>query len=228
MKAALLHGVILITFIFTANAQSNIPKKSILLGGDLSFSSYNTKWDNHSQESTGFFISPSVGFAVKDNLFIGLNGGIGISKNSHNINSPYDSVSSHIYSYGVFARKYKPLKNNFYLFLQTNLGGYHAKSEFTQYTNGSYKEKYFSVNASLSPGISYGINSKLHIETGFNNIVGIGYSTQQYSTDPSVGAERKQTGFNMYTSLSNFNSQFYMGFRLLLQKNDKKMSSKQG
>ena len=222
MKPVFLLVVMLIAFIFTTNAQSDIPKNSMLLGGDLSFSSSNTKWDNESRKSSGFTISPSAAIAVKNNLFIGLNGGIGFSKNSQSINAPYpDSVISRSYSYGIFARRYKPLKNNFYLFLQGNLGGHNANSEHTISSTGYYEEKYFTFNASLSPGISYGINSKLHIETGFNSIIGVGYSTQEYSADPSFGGVRKQTGFNMYTNLSNFNSQFYMGFRLLLQKKNK-------
>lgn len=219
MKLKILSAAILLLSAFSVNAQKDLPKGSLLLGGDLSYASYTYKDANTNNKAHGFNISPSVGFAVKNNLFIGINAGVSFFKNGNYINSPYtDSTRYHSYSYGVYVRKYKPLKNNFYIFLQGNLGGSNAKRDLENSPSRDYYQKDMGVSLSLTPGVSYAINSKLQLEAGFNNLVGISYTQTDTRDNYSFSGIRKQTAFNAATSISNFNSQLYLGFRLLLQK----------
>jgi hypothetical protein len=231
MKAKLLLAAILVCGILSSYAQKNIPKGSLLIGGNFSFASNNFKNENNVEtKSNAFTISPSCGIAVKDNLMIGLNFGYSFYKNSYYSNYPYyDSSRVHSFNYGIFARKYKPLKNNFYLFLQGNLGGFNSKRDLENTTTRDYYEKQVGVNMSVTPGISYAINSKLQIETGFSDIFGIGYSKIENKDNLAYTGVRKESRFNAFTTLNNFSSQIYFGFRLLIQKKDKRViSAKEG
>ena len=222
MKAKLLLAGFFMFVLSASYAQKNIPKGSLLLGGDLSFSSNTYKDNSSNNKASGFSISPSVGVALKDNLFGGIGLSYGYAKNALYYASPYyDSINVHSYGANLYVRKYKPLKNNFYIFLQGGLGVSASNRALNNNSTRDYSQKDLSVNLGISPGLSYAINSKLQIETGFNNIFGIGYSESKYRDNAYFTGERKSTGFNAYTTLNNFNSQLYFGFRLLLQKKDK-------
>ncbi|MEP7165190.1 MAG: outer membrane beta-barrel protein [Ferruginibacter sp.] len=227
MKTKLLLAVICMAFMFTVNAQKNIPKGSLLLGGDLSFNSTTYKNpDNTESKQRGFSIAPSVGTAIKDNLFLGLTLGYRLYKNSNSApSSAYDSTTERGYNAGIFVRKYKPLRNNFYIFLQGSIGGFYTDRSIEDVANRTFYQKDLSVNLSVSPGISYAINSKFQIETGFNNLLGVGYSQTELADDRWYSGTSKRTSFNAYTTLNNFSSQLYIGFRVLLQKKDKKAGS---
>lgn len=227
MKTKLLFTVAFIAFMFATYAQKNIPKKSLLFGGDLSFSS-NTFKDANNTESKGkgLSVSPSVAIAIKDNLFIGLTAGYNFYKNSSTPNfSTFDSTILHGYNCAIFIRRYKPLKNNFYLFLQGSLGGYYTKRSIEDTPNRIFYQRYLGINLSLSPGVSYAVNSKLQIETGLNSIFGIGYTRSELADNASYSGQSSSKGFYVYTSLNNFNSQLYFGFRLLLQKKNKAITA---
>ena len=224
MKTKLLLAGICMACMFTANAQKDIPKGSLLLGGNLSFSSTTFKNpDNTESKSHGFSIVPSVGIGIRDNLFLGLTLGYNLYKNSSSgFSSAYDSTTTRGYNAGVFVRKYKPLKNNFYIFLQGGIGASYADRSIEDIPNRTFYQKDLSVNLSVSPGISYAINSKFQIETGFNDLFGVGYSQAVMADDRWYAGTSKRNSFNAYTTLNNFGSQLYIGVRLLLQKKDKK------
>src|SRR5688500_14694907 len=93
----------------TANAQ--ISKGSILLGGNLSFSSVKSE-DGIKQPNLNLNLSPSIGKAIKENLIVGV--GLGYSRYR---NGPKGSEIEYSNKYGgdLFVRKYYPLGRNFYL-----------------------------------------------------------------------------------------------------------------
>ena len=220
MKSKLLFSVILMCFFISVHAQKDLPKGSVLLGGNIAFSNATYKDVNSTNKTSGFSISPSAGVAVRDNLFVGIGLSYGHIKNSPSFNgSVVDSSRYNSYGINLFVRKYKPLKNNFYLFLETGVGVSLAKRTLMNNLPGrDYYQKDLNVGLGITPGVSYGINSKLQIETGFNSLFGIGYSESKYRDNGSFPGERKSTSFNAFTSLNNFSSQLYIGFRLLLQK----------
>ena len=72
MKHTILSGLLFISL----GTTGQIKKESILLGGDLNFSSGSFKSDNvpnsYPSNNSGFGISPVAGFAVKENLIVGI------------------------------------------------------------------------------------------------------------------------------------------------------------
>ena len=77
------------------------------------------------------------------------------------------------------------------------------------------------INLSLTPGVSYAFNSKLQMEAGLNDIFGIGYTNSKYNQTGPIPNSWERNSFNAFTTLNNFTSQLYIGFRLLLQKKEK-------
>lgn len=218
MKTKLSIAFLVLFFHFNSKAQTDIGKGSVILGGDISFSSYKlTENNTDTRKNSLFNISPAAGFAVKKNLFVGANLEYSLFNNEAISNA--SKIRGNGFNYGVFVRQYKPLKHNFYIFLQGGVGGrnYHEKLKNAQ-PGEIYDSKQFAVNASLSPGISYAITSKLQIETGLNNIVSIGYSETKTEDNLNFVGVRKEASLNASTSLNNFSSVFYLGFRILLQK----------
>ena len=225
MKTTILLFTSLLFFNFQSQAQTDLPKGSVLLGGNLSFNSFRTSGENNFEsKAKGFAISPSVGIAIRPNLFIGASAGYAFSSNR----TSGDSTRINSYSYGLFARKYKPLRNNFYLFLQGNLSGSNSKRNRENNSLWDFEEKQYGVGLSLTPGVSYALNNKISLEAGFNDILGVGYSENKTRDNLNFSGERKQTSFNAFTNLNNFNSQIYVGFRLLFKKKDKPGTSQAG
>ncbi len=226
MKTNVLLFSILACCTFTSFAQNSFRKGDILLGGGINFSSATIDETSFQQRRyTTFSILPAAGIAIRENLFVGVSLGYAYSKNLYlNSNPGYqDSVKANRYTYGIFVRKYKPLKYGFSIFLQGDFGG----SNFTEKTIGQnpqykYKGTGFGINATLTPGISYSLTHRLQLESGFSNIVQVSYNQSKSINNSSLQSYvTKSTGFNASASLSNFSSQLYVGFRLLLQKKPK-------
>jgi hypothetical protein len=225
MKTTFLPAVIFLFSFTNLSAQNTLPKGTLLLGGNFSIQNEKSEQPSSISKSTGFSVNPAIGKAIKDNLFLGLNLGYSYA-HTRNYNSAQnfgDSTKSNGFNYSLFLRKYKPVINNFYIFLQSNAGGYNVsqKSNATSQVNNSSNNS-FGLTLSLSPGISYAINKKLQLEAGLNNIVGVRYTESKNKT---VNNTTKSSSINLTTSLDNFNSQLSFGFRLLLQKKDKMVVS---
>jgi len=110
------------SIVFFANAQ--IKKGEILLGGGVNYNTSSA--GSTSGKSNSFYISPSVGQAVQDNLIVGLN--LYYSHNSQN-----NIYKSNSYGGSVFIRKYKPLGNSgFSIYLEGSLGGTYNKATSNQ------------------------------------------------------------------------------------------------
>ncbi|MBS1734627.1 MAG: outer membrane beta-barrel protein [Bacteroidetes bacterium] len=224
MKSLFTLIVLVSVFSFGADAQNAFPKGSVLPGGNAGVTISNSESAGGRSRSAGFNIMPSIGFAVKENLFLGINAGYGYSKGrfTNNVSGYVDTLKRNSFSYGVFGRYYKPLKHNFSIFLEADLGGNNTKDVSTASGSATkYTSTSWGVNAGLTPGISYGLTKKLQLEAGFNNIVGLGYSKYKRTSNGTTPIDETQSQFNAYTNLNNYNSQLYLGFRLLLQKKTK-------
>lgn len=223
MKTTTLFSCLLLFFAFNSYAQVDFPKGSLLLGGSIGYN--NAKSGNASlYESKGYSFSvlPAIGLAIKENLFAGVSVGY-IHSNTKILNSSSgatDSGTLNNYFYGLFLRKYKPLKYGFSIFLQGDLAGYSIKDVSrgnTQPTETIQKSK--GVELSLTPGISYNISSRFQLESGFNKIVSVTYG--EIKTIRSDSPINKTRLFSATANLNNFGSQLFFGFRFLLQKKQK-------
>lgn len=215
MKKIYLTIVTVSLLVCSSNAQ--IKKGSIFLGGDIGGSIQKTKSEGvTNNKQNGINISPVFGKAIKENLVLGVNAGVGIYKND-NPSTPSDDYKTKSYNAGVFLRKYKNIgASGFYLFAQGGLGvGYYnerLESNFNAYND----LKRINVGINAYPGISYGVSKKLHLETGFANLLSLNYfhETRKVNTPASTS---KTNGFNISSSLNNMSS-LYLGFRLLIGK----------
>lgn len=197
------------------NAQ--ITKGSILLGGNFyvgNNKTRNTTVPSFERTITGVNISPSIGYAFKENNIIG----VGVSY-SHSKSKTLDVTNRETNSYGfdAFYRKYLPLGKRVYFFGQTTAGYTQGKEQVWGVSGITQQYRYYSMGLSLYPGISFAITKKIHIETGLADLIGVNYSHQQIEFPTNPTADQESNTFNFYTNLSaavNFN----LGFRFLLQK----------
>jgi hypothetical protein len=90
---------------------------------------------------------------------------------------------------------------------ESKQNGFNVSANYQQIKRNS-----FSLNA--YPGVLYAVSKKLHLETGFNNLVSLNYYSEKQENNSSSSTKTK--GFSMSSSLSNATSSFYLGFRLFI------------
>ena len=143
MKKLILTALIFYTF--SSNAQ-DLNKGDRLFGGSLSFSTfnYNTNISN-SNGGSNVGVSPSFSWLIKNNVALGVRGGIGYSQDwAKNLAGQKNSNINSYSSLGVFLKKYKLLKEKF---------GYYLDHDFSVNYNNSRQE-------SGSPAVVLKNNSK--------------------------------------------------------------------
>ncbi|MBI2731289.1 MAG: outer membrane beta-barrel protein [Sphingobacteriales bacterium] len=201
-------------FIQILSAQ--ISKGSVLLGGGIGLNTSTAEQGSYKGKSNGFFLNPAAGVAVKNNLIVGGDLQFNHSKNE---SLPNYSDKNQTYGAGFFVRKYKLISGKFYFFGQGRIGFSYSKNENVQTTNYTTNTKGWGTGFSIQPGISFAVNKRLHIEAGFNDIVTASYQHRKIEYTPLPNSERKENSFSIGTSLSNFSSSLFFGFRVLLNKN---------
>lgn len=209
MKRKLLLSVSIILMTLMGNAQ--FKKGSVLLGGDVGFSTQKTTQGTTNSMSNNFSFSPTVGFATKTNLFQGIQLLFSSTNNkygSNNINK------SNAYGGAYFIRKYKSILGKFHGFLQASIGANYSKGEENGIIN--YDINTFSTQFSLSPGINFSIAKNVYLETGFSNIASLSYQKSK-RTSTSVTTSTTQS-FGFSSNLSAAGNGLYFGFRIMLAK----------
>ena len=152
-KLYLSFSLILIGFL----SQAQISKGTILLGGDFDFATSSNKMTTDGvpvtpatiTKNTGFSVYPSIGKAIKDNLVVGVD--LGVGYNSEKANPNYKEND---YSIGVFMRNYKYLGSRFYFFIESRLGFTYIDYTQDDSTYNPFHEdsKSYGINVGLSPG----------------------------------------------------------------------------
>lgn len=212
----LLFAFASLCFIVKTNAQVN--KGAVLLGGNIGFNKSKTDADNSTRnsKSTVTDISPAVGIAIKQNLVFGVD--LNYQKNTQENPENYGikEKKDKYYGGGVFIRKYVPIISRLYVIAQGRAGfnTYKATTEYYPYSSPiKVDEKGWNGSLTFTPGVSFAVNNKLHLETGFNNLVSLQY--QKSKSDPhTVNGESTNESFGVGLNLDN-RSTFYVGFRIL-------------
>lgn len=197
MKKNLLLLLAIVSTALSASAQ--ISKGSSFLGGTLNFSTQ--KETSEQPTSTGettsieekkstFLISPSIGFAYKENRVWGLSLSYNRVKNEYADNKP--SVENY-YGAGAFLRQYKPLGKGFYLFAEESLGFSYGKNDYTSDNNNSSSYKLFSTALSFAPGFAYDVSKKFQLELIMNNLLYAKYNHSDAKTSIADVPRRTQT-----------------------------------
>ena len=211
-KFTLLTSILLITFM-AGKAQFTTGKYS--LGGDLNFSSENTKGSDVKNQAVNVTIS--FGKVVKENTLVGINLSYG-HFNFENI-TEFDQKLNQ-YGAGIFYRKYKRLGKDFHLFGDGDLNYAYTEGIVT-YENARKKVIDNEVSINLKAGLSYSLTRKMQIELIMPNIVGIGYSQEKYKySDPNpFKVTPDNNTFSFLTNIDgNLLSNFGVGFKFILGK----------
>jgi hypothetical protein len=197
--------------------QSQIKKGTVFIGGSVGFSKQSGSGNStYAQKATNVNFSPSVGWAIKDNLVFGVMLGYGYQKNgSAEVDTSYNKVQT--YSAGVFLRKYKYLGSGFSLFGQGNLFFNYSKT--TNNTGYPYNQTYSSyvVGLGFNPGVAYRVNSHWQIESILPNLGYINYSHDKQSVILQSPPDQHYStnSFNIGSSLSGI-YQFSVGVQYII------------
>jgi len=213
MKRLFLSALAL-SFAFLTQAQ--ITKGTTFIGGGLSFGdSKSTGGDTTNSytnpHSSSFNISPSISWAVKDNLVFGVFLGYGHSKTDYAAtNTPVNKQDN--YSAGVFLRKYKPVGSGFNLFLQGNLNFAYSKTSNEGVQQYEFTSTTWGPSLGLAPGIAYRLSHHWQAEAMLPGLVSVYYNhTSSSQENPGMQAYRPVTNnFGVSTSVSNL-TQFTLG-----------------
>ena len=194
------------------STRAQINKDAIWLGGQLAYNQSSEKalGSSTTNKTTGFYINPAIGKAVKENLVVGISVSYSHSKNKtgSTTNSTFNS-----YGGGVFIRKYVPVISNLYLFGDARVNVSRG-IEKGYASSGNLKNKYWDIAISATPGIAYAVTKNIQIESGVNSL----FSAVYQSRDTKQGlSEGKSSSFNSGILLNN-NTPIYIGFRFLLNK----------
>lgn len=197
-----------------ANAQIN--KGTILLGGNIGFSTNKAK--DTTLENNSVSIFPAIGVAIKQNLIAGISLGYGHYKNDLTAGS-YSQSENKSYGATIFLRKYVPLGKGFYLFGETGLN-YQSSSYTYTYKDPSSppqesRSKNQNININLYPGLSYAVSKRFQLEIGLPQLANLGYSKSTNITNDVIDTEA--SGINFNASASSF-SNISLGFRFFFSK----------
>src|SRR3954469_4650817 len=210
--------LLLTLFACISIAKGQITKHSVLLGGQISYQNYNYHYQgepSERKEKNGIF-NISIGKAIKENSVYGLNLQYAPSTSTNAyIGSNFANVDTKQYGIGIFNRQYKMLAKDLYFFAESGALYNNRKDVYTD--TSSIKEgtlKQWGAQLNLTPGISYRIYKKLHLEVTIPNIILIQYSK---TTDrpEAINTETKSFVFN--TSLNGTTlSWLGVGFHFIL------------
>ena len=205
---------ILLVLLLSAScfAQAQISKGSIWLGGNIGFNSSRDEMPQESKQSNAF-ITPAMGIAFSQNIVSGIQLNIALSEN----NSGGIDRSTSNYGASLFLRRYWNVINRFYAFAHAS-AGYTSLNEEVKSTNYLQDVNGWSASMGLSPGVSFAINKRFHIESAFYNLFYLQYTQRQTDiTSNSVKSSYDSHSVGAGVSLEN-GSYFNVGFRYLLNK----------
>ena len=220
--------------LFVINANAQIKKGSVLLGGQIAVLSNKKEIVNQPYPYPGPVPSPITQNTLQKAIVVGINIGTAIAQNkilginftsaSNNVsyfNTAFDtsSAKANQYTIGVFYRQYKKIANNFYFFAQGDAAAIFGKGTTTYSFNPSeYTNKESGAVLSFTPGISYEIVKHVQIELTLPSVLGLQISSSnQTSTNPNVRTSTS-SATSFYSSLSNNSGlgALGVGFKLIL------------
>ena len=178
MKIKTLQLLFVVMTIASSFAQTEKGKFLIGLNTPLSFSSSSTRIINSSSgtsfendSGTSFSFSPQVGYAIIDNLFLGLD--LTLAFNTRDTDAVETNSNSYVFS--PFVKYYYPIKNDFNFFGQFKygLGRLSSRSEGIglldpMSPNPNVTTKTNMEQLLVGLGVGYFVHEKLNIELSLN------------------------------------------------------------
>ena len=119
----------------------------------------------------------------------------------------------------MFYREYKKLAKDFYFFSQVD-GAFITANQKEHYkiASGDVKASQRGGFISLTPGISYQVFKKIHLELSIPNILGMQYLVTKFDSNVPQVKNSKQVQTIIYSNLTNNTSLSWLGvgFRFIL------------
>ncbi|MDB5251516.1 MAG: Autotransporter beta-domain protein [Flaviaesturariibacter sp.] len=207
--------LVLSASILFSNANAQINKGSVLLGGGLNIST--TKSTQGGSEQTQRFLTfaPSIGVAVRANTVVGLNVDFGSSRY---VNASGNS-RAHTYGGGVFVRRFLPLGKNVYLAGEAALGYAHTNRTTVLATPASPIAREVSDQLSLgfTPSVTYAVGKRFQLQASINQLFGAYYAKSTQRQDSNPANELSSKSFGLQANLSSA-APLSIGFRIVLGK----------
>lgn len=212
------HKLIFITlfssiFLFAQKNDLNfqISKSTWLLGGRVNYSSQDVvQRTNVNGGSSTYSIIPNMGFAIKDNLVVGLELGFisSTTKNLPSFSFPNISEKRKFTEFAPYVTKYFPVTKKLLFNIQARFGYGYSK---TRDTNPDFKFDSTIISLALMPGFAYSVSKNLIFVLTLD---GLRYSNLKSEAEfmMSVSKQTQQDfGFNFQTS--NFQIGFIYIFK---------------
>lgn len=161
---------------------ANAQKGTILVGGNIGYSSEKTDQQAENRKSNSFTFSPKVGYQFNDNWTVG--GEFALSSSKGTVSLPNNAIEDSESKYnalkiGAFVRYSVPLSETFSVFADLGVGFQNQKNK--NYINESLisKTKADGMYAGITPALF--INMKKGFGLNFS-IGGLGYETLNFDT----------------------------------------------
>jgi hypothetical protein len=212
MKRYILIACTLISFVTISHAQ--IKKGSVLLGGSIGVFNNTITTETTESEINSIILHPSIGVAIRDNWVVGLQAGL--SRNWMKNENIQQQHESNFFSTGLYVRNYLPLGKKFYLYGQSDLSYLQSKFNITISSDEMRRSDMKGVSFTLTPGLTYAVNKRFHLEASLNQLIAISYTNTKMEHTTLAG--KKLEEHKSFAFQSNFSSTnpLSIGFRFLL------------
>mgnify|MGYP003635714751 CR=1 FL=1 len=209
MKKVLMMSVLLIS----AVAFGQTEKGSKYIGGGVGFSTSGGETDNgnttvDAPTFSTYNVSPSVGYFVADDLAVGLMLNVSGTKWKDDANDSKNTTST--FGVSLFAKKYKSIVENFYVFGQANVG-FGAGSSKNE-NNGTSVDgpKTSSFFVGVAPGVEYFFSPKVSMSCSVGALSFVSSTEKEDFGGNEV--KDKDSTFDLNLNLSAVNFGFYYFF----------------
>ncbi|MEL1255815.1 outer membrane beta-barrel protein [Flavobacterium sp. DGU38] len=156
---------------------ANAQKGTILVGGNISYTSEKYEYQNGEERTNEFSFSPRVGYQFNDNWTVGGEFTVGSAKEDFDGG---DEIKDNNFKLGAFLRYSVPLNQTFSAFADFGLGFQNQKTK--EYDNGNLTSKYKADGMYVGVTPALFINMKKGFGLNFN-IGGLGYETLSYDNN---------------------------------------------
>jgi hypothetical protein len=152
-------------------------------------------FENSSSENFNFSISPELGYAVADNLLVGL--GVSYNYSKSEFNQVTDDRTSEANSFGFtpYIEKFFPLNADFALSIKGELS-YSFGKQTNKRSIGTSETDFDSFFVGFRPGINYFVSDQIFLQANFG---ALGYESFKNEDDLNVN-ENNAFLLNLSTS----------------------------
>jgi hypothetical protein len=216
MKKSFFISAMMIFSIYFATAQEFIGK--VIFAPSLGFSYMTDKekaGDNPNDERTALSVSTlfPIGGFVSERFAIGASPGYYFSQSKQVLNfdsqpTTYENKTS-LFVINAFCRYYGPIADRFKLLLNSEAGIGFGNQQYTNFQNNSElkKDKTFTYQLGIEPGISFQINEGLFVETTFGRL-GYYHSRSKDENATDTSPEDHSSSFSLNFNTFSFGVMF--------------------